>query len=247
VLKIGHRGAKGWEPENTLRSFHKAVAWGVDMIEFDIRATKDGKIVVFHDARLERLTEAFGRLRDWTLAELEKLEVGGEEIPALAKVFDTFRGRVGFNVELKETGIADEVLELIRHHQVVDSVLVSAFASGEAGENSTATWQDLFWMKVKEPNLKIALLAKSREWAEHAILAAHDNGIFARETPFPVYALNLHKDAVDAALMQRSREETSAKVLVWTVNRADEMKRLKDLGVEGIFSDYPDEFDKAGL
>lgn len=246
-LKIGHRGAKGWEPENTLRSFHKAVAWGVDMIEFDVRATKDGQIVVFHDARLERLTEAYGRLSDWTLAELGKLEVGGEEIPTLDQVFTLFKGRVMFNVELKEAGIADAVLASIHHHGVIDSVIVSAFASGENGAGNSSSWQDLFWMKTKERGLKIGLLAGSVIWAEHAVNAARDGGVIARDNPFPIYSLHLASQTVMPELVKWIREETACRLMVWTVNDPDEVKRLAALGADGIFTDYPDVFDKAGV
>ncbi len=241
-LKIGHRGAKAYEPENTLRSFERALKLGANAIEFDVRSTEDGKIVVIHDAKLDRITNGCGYVNQWTLEKLKILDAGkGEKIPTLEEVFNGLKSCFKiFNIELKETNIQDAVLDTVRQHGLVDSVIVSAFARDENEPGNSSTWQDLFWMKTREKNLKIALLAEKLEFARAAILAARQNGEVARDNPFPIHALSFSKNIVDQELMRQVREATDCQLFVWTVNDADEIKRFKDMGVDGIFSDYPE-------
>ena len=112
ILKIGHRGAAGLEPENTLRSFGKAISLGVDAVEFDLHKCKTGELVAIHDSSVNRTTNGIGLVADLTLAELKLLDAGAEEtIPTFSEILDFINKRVKVFIEIKEKGIA----ELIFH------------------------------------------------------------------------------------------------------------------------------------
>ncbi|HOS41511.1 MAG TPA: glycerophosphodiester phosphodiesterase family protein, partial [Spirochaetota bacterium] len=113
-LVIGHRGACGYEPENTLRSFEKAIALGAHMVELDVHRCRTGELVVIHDNRLERTTNGSGYVAEKTLDELRALDAGGgERIPLLREVVERVGVRAAINIELKGAGTAGPVSELI--------------------------------------------------------------------------------------------------------------------------------------
>ena len=94
MIIIGHRGAMGYEPENTLRSFQKALDLGVDMIEFDVHLCKSGELVVFHDEKVNRTTNGQGYIAQKSLEKLKELDAGqGEKIPTLEEVLDLVKGK----------------------------------------------------------------------------------------------------------------------------------------------------------
>ena len=102
VVKVGHRGAAGHEPENTLRSFRKALDLGADMVELDVHLCGTGELVVIHDETVDRTTDGSGSVRDMPFHELRGLDAGkGERIPTLREVLDLLEGRAGVNIELK--------------------------------------------------------------------------------------------------------------------------------------------------
>lgn len=175
VFKIGHRGAAGYEPENTFSSFLTALELGANMVELDVRRTKDGKIVVIHDACVDRTTNGTGLVRDLTLEELGEFDVGkGKKIPILSNILDLFAPHLVINVELKEEGMAGEVLRLIQTYRRVDRVIVSAFDDEESGY--TSNWVDLLWLKRKESGIKIGLLARDYPhiWRSLELASAYD-------------------------------------------------------------------------
>ncbi len=234
-LKIGHRGAKGYEPENTIRSFERALELGLNAIECDVRATKEGALVVFHDALLDRMFPGVpARLRDITLQDVQALQMpGGGKIPTFREVCEQFGKRAELHIELKETGIQNAALDIIRHYGLADRVVVSAFARDENGPGDSSTWQDLFWMKSYEPNLKIALLSDAGEWAWHSIAAATHNGMF------PVYALNFSGKVISCDLIAGAHE-AGCKAFVWTVNEKKVAAVMREWQADGVFTDYPD-------
>ena len=113
-LKIGHRGACGYEPENTLRSFKKALDLGVDTIELDVHKTKDEATVVIHDEKVDKTTNGTGFVADKSLEEIKKLDAGkGEKIPTLEEVLDLVNRKAQVNIELKGEGTARPVADII--------------------------------------------------------------------------------------------------------------------------------------
>lgn len=129
TIRIGaHRGAMCHAPENTLAAFEKAIAFGTYRIEFDVRSSRDGHIVVMHDATIDRTTDGRGLVRDMTLEELGQVKVGGSEgIPTLLETLECARGRCLLLVELKDTDITDQVIEIIASAGMIDDCTLSAF------------------------------------------------------------------------------------------------------------------------
>ena len=106
-LKVGHRGAAGHTPENTLQSVETALSLGVDVVEIDIHLSRDGHLVVIHDDRVDRTTEGHGYVRDLTLAELQALKV-----PTVEQVIEMVRRRAALMLELKVRNITRQLVEL---------------------------------------------------------------------------------------------------------------------------------------
>lgn len=128
MLKIGHRGARAYEPENTLRSFKKALELGVDAVELDVRRTKDGEIVVVHDARVDRTTNGRGLVSELTLKETKQLVTEkGEKIPTLGEALDFLDRKVKILIELKETDLEDRVLSLVHKKGLEKNVIIVSF------------------------------------------------------------------------------------------------------------------------
>ncbi len=117
MLKIGHRGAMGYAPENTLGSFAKALELGVDGIELDVHVCKSGEVVVIHDERVDRTTNGKGQVKEMTLKELKELDAGkGERIPTLEEVLDFVDRRAFIDIELKAEGIGNSVADIVRKY-----------------------------------------------------------------------------------------------------------------------------------
>ncbi len=114
---IAHRGASAYYPENTMESFQGAIAMGADMIELDVQLTRDGEVVVFHDEKLTRCTNGKGRIADYTLVELKKLDAGswfdkeyqGAKIPTLEEALSLCRDKIAVNIEIKTEAVDENI------------------------------------------------------------------------------------------------------------------------------------------
>lgn len=243
LLKIAHRGASGCQPENTMLAFATAISpsMGANAIEFDVRSSKDGELVVMHDETVNRTTNGRGRVKDLTLGELRRLHAAKEEgVPTLEQVLRTFGNhfvcnsdfgnRLICNIELKERWISDKVLEIVKKCDCVDSVIVSAFSWEESKESD---WNDLYALKIKEKKMKIGLLAGG-SFIKKAIFVAKTSSLF------PIYSLHFPVSSLTYSLVRSVKQETDCKILAWSTNDRSAIERLKKMGVSGIFSDYPD-------
>ena len=127
-LRIGaHRGAMAYAPENTLAAFEAAIAQGAYRIEFDIRRTRDGELVVIHDATVDRTTDGSGAVADMTLAEVKRLRSGDQPIPTFAEAIDCMRDRARLLVEFKEGDLAEQAVRQIEAADVVAQCTLSSF------------------------------------------------------------------------------------------------------------------------
>jgi len=125
---IAHRGASALEPENTLKSFIKAMKLGVDMVECDVRTTLDGQLVIHHDPCLDRTTNGTGLLKNKSLSELRQLNAGdGERIPTLREAIDTVKGQVGLVIEVKDPGSEEKILNLVKEEKMTTDVIIASF------------------------------------------------------------------------------------------------------------------------
>lgn len=235
--KIGHRGAAGYEPENTMRSFKKALELGVDAIELDVRKAIDDCLPIIHDSTVNRTTDGTGLVSRFNFHWMSQLDAGrGERIPTLSQVLYAFAKRTIINIELKDEGIAGNVLERVRHYNAVERVIISAFDDSDNESGDSSNWVDLLWMKRKEPRLKIALLVEKEENLHRAINLSGAYEIYAINPPlalakrpifnFKHYLAEIHQCGILC--------------FIWTANEPSDIQRLKDIGVDGAFSDYPD-------
>ncbi|MDD2695412.1 MAG: glycerophosphodiester phosphodiesterase family protein [Anaerolineales bacterium] len=229
---FGHRGASAYAPENTLAAFELAYAHKADAVELDVNLCKDGHVIVFHDDSVDRLTDGHGPVSSFTLAELRLLDAGshfsaafrGERIPALAEVLTALRGKLFINIELKDfhsltSPLVDKVAELLVAHGMQEQVLLSCFNA-------------LTLLRARRllPHTPIALLALSG--LGRKLSAAWVNALVGYQAFHP-----WHQD-VDRALVQRVQAR-GRRVHVYTVNDADEMRRLAALQVNGIITNDP--------
>jgi len=128
MFVVAHRGAPGEEPENTLRSFRRAIELGVDFIECDVHLSKDGHIVVIHDDTVDRTTDGQGKVKELTLSYLKSLDAGkGFSIPTLEEVLSLSKGKVQVIVELKAAGTAEPVVRMVEKLNMSKEVVISSF------------------------------------------------------------------------------------------------------------------------
>jgi glycerophosphoryl diester phosphodiesterase len=217
VLKIGHRGARAYEPENTLSSFRRALELGVDAVELDVRRTKDNELVVIHNADVNKTTDGSGAVNELTLEEIQRFVTEkGEHVPTLEDVLDAVAKRVKVLVELKETGTEEQVIDLIRKKRLIENVIIISFH------------EDVL-RKVRE---------LSDEVETGLIYVRHKNPIGAALDLKAEYLLPLYRFTHSANV--RKAHEAGLKVFVWTINSKEEAEEYKKKGVVGIASDRPD-------
>lgn len=239
ILKIGHRGAAGYEPENTLLSFRKALELGVDMIELDVHLSKDKYPIVIHDGILDRTTTGQGAVWRKTLGEIKKYKTKEKNlsIPTLQEVFDEFGGKVKINVELKGIAAAKRVAELIQKNKIEQTVVVS---SGKL--------ISLSLIKKKSPKTETALIYYPTKtvWGlwifailSLLIFPITKRVIIKRAKLANVDYVHLYFPFATTRFIAKLHK-FGLKVNVWTVNREGKIKNMMAKGVDGIFSNYPD-------
>ncbi len=221
-LCFAHRGASGHEPENTLLAIEKALSLGAPWIEIDVFSVED-ELVVIHDERLEYRTNGSGYVTEKTLAYLRTLDAGkGQRIPLLREVFDLVQHRAGINVELKGAGTTIPAVKLIkdyiRHHGWhYDQVILSSF-----------NHQELARVKHLDPDIRIGALVLGipRHYAKFAeelqAFSVHAGLAFVN----PVFVDDAHRRGL--------------KVFVFTVNFPDDLNRMRAMGVDGVFTNFPE-------
>lgn len=230
---FAHRGASAHAPENTLASFELAVRQEADAIELDAKLTADGQVVVIHDQTVDRTTDGSGRVNQMTLAQLRQLDAGshfapafhGEHIPTLEEVFDAIGKKIFINIELTNyasltDSLPEKVADLVHQHNLDGRVMFSSF-------------NPLALLRVHRRVLgpPIGLLAQqgrpgawARSWLGRII---------------GYNSLNPELSDVNLNLVENSHRR-GKRVLVYTVNQAEDMLRMYKLKVDGIFTDYPD-------
>jgi glycerophosphoryl diester phosphodiesterase len=223
---VGHRGASGLAPENTLAAFQVAADLRVDGVEFDVQRTTDGHLIVFHDDELDRVTDGQGLVYERTLDQLKALDAGvkvdtrfrGERIPTLTETFDLLRNTdLLMFIELKDPwrfpGMEQEVADLIHRYDLVERAQVRSFYH--------ASLHTFFQVA---PDISLSSLWYERLPDDH-------------EVTFKVidvlYAL-LSRDNI-AHVHERGQLVTA-----WTVDNPDEARRLMEAGIDGLCTNYPD-------
>lgn len=210
-----HRGAMGVEPENTLRSFRRAVADGADEVELDLRLTRDGHLVVLHDTTVDRTTDGSGAICDLTFAEARTLDAGlGERIPTFDEVAEAVDIAIQAQVEVPEA--TDLVLAAIDRHDLLGRVIVTSF----------------------QPAI-LETVARTRPDVRRGLIS---NGC-PPDTPSRAKAVGASTvyvgvDALSVEVVADCRK-AGIDVWAWPVNDVDTVKRVQAAGIQGFTTDYP--------
>ncbi|TPG32634.1 glycerophosphodiester phosphodiesterase [Flavobacterium pectinovorum] len=223
MLKIGHRGARGYEPENTLKAFQKALDLNADGIELDVHLSSDGHIIVMHDETIDRTTNGKGLVNNLSLSELKSFLIADQlEIPTLIEVFDLIDKKCLINVELKGVGTASKVVALIEEYISdknwnYEHFIISSFE-----------WNML--EEVHNLNSNIAIGVLTEEDIDKAL--AFGESIKAKAINPDYQLLNPENT--------KEIQEKGFQILPWTVDSPEDIQRIKNYNVDGIISDFPD-------
>jgi glycerophosphoryl diester phosphodiesterase len=215
-LRIGHRGAAGYAPENTLLSVQTALSLGVDVIEIDIHRSRDGHLIVMHDERVDRTTNGSGYIRDLTLSEIRAFGTSsGLAVPILAEVIDFIQGKSGLMIDVKARGLAPDLL---------------AVAGGADRPVYYASFfhSELLEIRRLQPDAKTIALIDA--------VPVSLTG-FAGEAEANIAGIGLHSLVPEFV---ESLHDAGLGVFAYTVNEPRDISRVSALGVDGIVSDFPD-------
>ncbi len=227
TLIIAHRGASGYEPENTLAAFRAAEALHADAIECDVQVCRSGEVVIFHDRKLKRITGAKGKLKRKKLPQLLSLDAGkGEHIPTLKETLDMLDARIDMNIELKSKRSALPAAQVVRNsirtgHWKAANFFVSSFYFRELRRFHEAV-----------PEIPVSLLYEKRP--RHLKRRIH---------LLKPSAVHLNAKAVKDKWIETAHG-LGLKVYVWTVDDPALAETLRAKGVDGFFSNYPDRLMK---
>lgn len=221
-LNIGHRGAMGHETENTIASVKKALEIGVDVIEVDVFVIKSGELVVFHDETLDGLTNTSGNIEDFTWEELQKVVVkGNHQIPTLDEVIETINQLVVLNIELKGRNTAKPTFALLeKYYQkgwTKEAFLISSFL-----------WNELETSRKLDSEIPIAVLTEENPT---------DALIMGKK--LKAVAINPWWKTLNKENVQEIHDQ-GFQIYTYTVNEVKDIKFVTELGVDGIFCNFPE-------
>lgn len=221
-LNIGHRGAMGHETENTIASVRKALELNVDMIEIDVFLIKSGELVVFHDEMLDSLTNTSGKIEDFTLEELQKVVVkGNHHIPTLEEVIEIIGKKVSLNIELKGKNTAEPTSQLLQKYYQKgwekDDFVISSFL-----------WDELEKFRKFDKEISIAVLTEENPTDAISI-----------GKKLKAVAINPWWKTLTKENSQRIHHEGFL-IYTYTVNEPADIKFVTELGVDGIFCNFPE-------
>lgn len=216
-LTVGHRGVMGVEPENTLRSFRRAEQAGLDQIELDLHLSKDGELVVMHDAEVDRTTDGSGLIRELTIGEIRGLDAGlGERVPVFQEVLEAVS--LPIQAEIKDVAAARVLAGVLRER-------------GETGRVSVLSFHDEALAEIH------ALLPEVR-----TVLVASELGpdLVPRARAVGARLVSLDLTQLTPAVVRRCHDAGIA-VMAWSVNSAQDWALVRALGLDGAATDLPQE------
>jgi glycerophosphoryl diester phosphodiesterase len=219
IKVLGHRGCAGIEPENTIRAFKRAMDLGVDFIELDVRKSRDKKLVVIHDDRVDRTTNGNGSVRDLTFEVIRKLDAGkGEKIPSLEEALDLLKKeKQRIAIEIKEPDTLDEIVKIVTKEGLSSKVIIVSF------------WHNVLKrIKEIEPEIKTGAIFVGRPVDAVSIAKAAKSELICLK----------HKFVDEEVVVECHTNDIG--VNAWVVNEIEDIERMKELGVDIISSDYPD-------
>ena len=245
-LVIAHQGGEELWPSNTMVAYERAVALGVDVLEMDLHVTADGTLVLIHDETVDRTTDGTGVVEQMTLAEVKALDAGyywtdddgqtfpfrgqGITVATLEEVFQAFP-TMPMNIEIKlvETApVVEPFCQMIRQYNMQDKVLVASFHQDAL---------DQFRAACPEVSTSTTQNEVISFFARHAVGLAASYSPVAQAVQVPEYRSGIH---ILTPGFVKDAHSRGMDVHVWTINEAEDMQRMIDLGVDGIITDRPD-------
>lgn len=236
MKNFAHRGFSGKYPENTMLAFKKAVEAGADGIELDVQLTKDGEVVIIHDEKVDRTTNGAGNVRDFTLAELRKLDASYiytgkmdvNPVPTFEEYCEWVKDLpIVTNIELKTgvypyPGIEAKVWKILQKYNLQDKVIISSF-----------NHYSILQMRKLAPQLQYGLLTES--WLVNPGAYVESVGV---ECYHPYYG-SLTEETVAEV------KSHNIAINTYTVNDVDAVKRLNALGIDIVIGNFPDMVKKV--
>jgi|CXWL01.1.fsa_nt_gi glycerophosphoryl diester phosphodiesterase len=218
MIRIGHRGAAGLAPENTVQGIETVIRLGVDCVEVDLRLTADGQVVLLHDDTVDRTTNGQGAVETFSLAYLRRFDAGGGvRIPTLEEALQVAAGRVGLILECKVSGMVPQVARTIQRTPFTGQIVLASFEAGDLQQALLAIPRLPRLLLVDEPDATVIQQART-------VQASH---------------VGFRWDTVTPRIIETCHGEGLV-IFVYTVNEPADIQRLSRLGVDGIISDYPD-------
>ncbi len=206
----------GVEPENTLRSFVAAQQAGLDLIELDLHLSKDGALVVMHDAEVDRTTDGTGPIAEKTLEELRTLDAGrGERVPVFEEVLDAVK--TPLQAEIKDVAAARALAEVMQRRDLVSRVEVSSFHDEAVAEIARLV-----------PGVRTALIAS--RYGPDVVERAQEAGA-------ATLCLNIRRLTLEVVEQARKAD---LRVIAWVVNTQDQLRLVRALQLDGATTDYPE-------
>ncbi len=219
VINCAHRGAMAYAPQNTIKAFKLAVEMGADMVELDAHRTADGIVIVNHDTRFNKTTPKAGKITGLKYCEVEKLKFEGQNIPKLEEVIQLCKeSNIGIDIECKQGSAIEKVVDLVKKYDFIDQTLITQFNPYVLKKSRSL-----------EPAIETGFLTLPVLYPRK----------FKRASNIGATAIVPNIKQVNKRFMKKA-ERNNLKVIVWTVNEENDMKKLIDLGVDGIITNKPD-------
>ncbi len=231
TLLFGHRGARGLAPENTLPAFDLALKYKMDGVELDIHESADGALIVMHDESVDRTTNGKGYIKEMNLNQIKSLDAGikfspkyaGTKVPTLPEVFDRYRDKLLYKVEIKHSyeyypNIEEKVLEVVENFRLKKNVQIISF-----------DFDSLKKVRELDKEIEVGLIIEGRpRWfidiakkLEANWIQAYQGLVYSKDD-----VIELHKNGINLGL--------------WTVNEIKDIRRFCEMGVDDLTGDYPD-------
>jgi len=239
-IVVAHRGASGYAPENTMAAIKKAITMGVDMIEIDVQLSKDNEVVLMHDLTVDRTTNGKGKVRDLYLEEIKKLDAGkwfssefsGEKVPTLEEVIQAINGQCKLLIEVKHVKskkqeIENKIVQLINKYNAYNWCIVQSFET-QVIKNIQALDKSIECHKLVTMNISVLPL--------HIDSRIKTGTIYKYKN---VQSINPYFKMLNKRKVKKIHSY-GQKVITWTVNEPEDMKRMIEMGVDGIITNYPD-------
>ena len=238
IIVIAHRGNSCCAPACTIEAIRQAIELGVDMIELDVRGSRDGVPVIIHNSTVDETTDGTGAVSSMDLAQLKKLDAGswkdkkytGERIPTLAEVLEYSRGKANLSLDLKDESIIPAMIEAVQKANMIDEVVIC----GCHEPQSQKIW-------AIDPNFTVLLNTDSQldDLAKKEGKSDFSREYIRRTRKGKLAALNVNFNFITPELIRHAHLH-ALPVWAWTVDEKEDMKRLIQMGVDAIYTNWPE-------